>query len=635
MKKDHESYGCRYVNNTNHAAIKKMFRMARLTLFFCLLGLMQVTAKNSYSQLTRISLSAKDEKLEDIFETIENETEFYFLYNKDLVDVEQKASVNAENKTIKDVLDEVLADKDIHYSVYDRQIVLSNLENTNSSQNTTITVTGNVTDESGTPLPGVTVSIKGTTTGTVSDVNGKYILSKVPNDAILVYSFVGMRTLEVDVNQRSVINVTMEPTVIGLDEIVAIGYGTVRKADVTGSVASVSEDDFKDKTLTNISQALVGRVAGLDVVSSGNDPGAGAQIRLRGRRSFVASNDPLIILDGLPYYGSINDINPYDITNIDVLKDASSTAIYGSQGANGVIIITTKRGKIGKAKFSVESFGGVVAVHGKLPVYNGAEFAERGREAARAAGSYPDDGQIHDDYDQQLFTSSIEYDNMKAGNSVDWQDMLLQNGYQQKHQISVSGGSEAVKYNFAGNIYDEEGIIPTDKFSRFSLRSNLDFTISPKFTVGTSVMLQYNIRNSKIDAWKSFEEAWQASPLGTPYDEEGNPNFDPSNDGYRKNPLSDLLWDDYRSDYKRWSAFTHVFAEYKILPSLTYRLNLGANIDIGTEKTFAGPYTLSRRGDISNATIKNNVNTRNTYESILTFNKKINDHHIQITGVHS
>lgn len=630
MKKNY----CQLISVLKQAWRSKLFRIMRLACFLIVFSIVQVLAGSAYSQNTKLSLNLRDTSVKFVLQQIEDQSQFFFIYDATVVDVNKKVNIFADNELVTKILDELFEGSNIVYKINNRQIALTTNSLSSVSQQSH-TVSGKVTDSSGLPLPGVTVIIKGTTSGIITDNQGKYNLLNVPANATLQFSFVGMKTQEVQVSGKTGINVTMAEEAIGIEEVVAIGYGTMKKTDVTGSVASVNESDFKDKTLTNISKALVGQVAGLDVVSSGSDPGSGSQIRLRGRRSFVASNDPLIILDGIPYYGAINDINPYDITSVDVLKDASSTAIYGSQGANGVIIITTKRGRVGKAQFSVESFGGIVSIHGKLPVYNGAEFAERARESARAAGTYPNDGQIHDDIDKQIFTSSIEYDNMKAGNSVDWQDMILQNGYQQKHQISVNGGSEAVKYNFAGNIYDEEGIIPTNKFDRYSLRSNLDFTISSKFTVGSSVMMQYHINSSKLNSG-NFDEAYQQSPLGSPYESDGiTPRFDPNNDGYRKNPLSDLLWDDYRSHNKSWSAFANVYAEYKILPSLTYRLNLGANVDLGTNKLFAGPYTVTRRGDVSNATIDNNVNTRKTYESILTFNKKIKDHSIQLTGVHS
>ena len=612
----------------------KTFKLMKNTLLLMFITVLQVYASDTYSQNTKLSLALNNVTVADVLEEIQNKSEFYFLFNAKLVNVERKVTISVENEKISGILTSLFAGTEVNHVIYDRQIILTPSDITSLSEALQqIKITGTVTDEKRNPLPGVTVTIKSTTIGALSDASGKFTIDNAPQNAILIFSFVGMKTQEISASGKTSINVVMVEESIGLDEVVVIGYGTQKKKDITGSISSISQKDFADKPMSSVSQALVGRIPGLDVVSSGSGPGSSAVIRLRGRRSFVASNNPLVILDGVPYYGSINDINPYDIQSIDVLKDASSTAIYGSQGANGVILITTKRGQTGKAKFTIESYGGLTT-HEKIPVYNGAEFAERGREAARMAGSYPDDGLIHDDLDKLIFTSSIEYDNMIAGNSVDYQDLLLQNGYQQKHQISVVGGSEAIKYNFSGNIYDEEGIIPTNKFNRYSLRSNLDFTLSPKFTIGTSVLLQYNLRSRKLNT-SSLDEAVLQSPLGTPYNEDGTPNFDPNMDGYRIHPLADLEWDSYRYSDKGWDAFINVFADYHILPSLTYRLNIGADISLSKSASFAGPKSLSRRGNISSASLSDGESTRKTYESILTFNKAFGDHSLTVTGVHS
>lgn len=237
-----------------------------------------------------------------------------------------------------------------------------------------IAVSGTITSEAdGETLPGVTVVVKGTGTGTVIDVDGTYHI-EVPNeDDILIFSSIGYTTVELPVNGRSVIDVSLAEDLQNLDEVVVIGYGTQKSKDITGAVSSISEKDFADMPIQGMDEALAGRIPGLDVVSSGAQPDFNSQIRLRGNRSFTASNDPLIIMNGVPFYGSINDINPYDIQSIDVLKDASSTAIYGSRGANGVIIITTKSGEAGPPKFVLESYAGPKLPYGRLPYMNGAQ----------------------------------------------------------------------------------------------------------------------------------------------------------------------------------------------------------------------------------------------------------------------
>ncbi|MFW6370770.1 MAG: TonB-dependent receptor plug domain-containing protein [Bacteroidota bacterium] len=305
------------------------------------------------------------------------------------------------------------------------------------------TITGKVGGENMAPIPGATVVVKGTTIGTVTDVEGNYSLSIPVDSRVLVFSYIGMKTEEVTIGNQTNIDVQLYPDVVGLDEVVVIGYGTQQRRDLTGSVSSMSTEDVTAMPVSRLDEALQGSIPGLDVVSSGQNPGDGSQILLRGRRSFSASNAPLLILDGIPFYGDIKDINPYDIASIDVLKDASSTAIYGSRGANGVIIITTKRGGISKPKLSIDSFYGPTMIYGRLPYGTGDQYAERGREAYRAAGDYPDDGQPHPELDEQFFQPE-EWENMQKGTWTDYQDLLFQTGYKQKHQVGVDGGTAAL-----------------------------------------------------------------------------------------------------------------------------------------------------------------------------------------------
>src|SRR5690554_237746 len=332
-----------------------------------------------------------------------------------------------------------------------------------------LTISGTVTDKAGETLPGVGIRLKDSDIGASTDQNGNYSLSIPNGNGTLIFSYIGFNTQEVAVSGRSSINVELVESSTALDEIVVVGYGTQKRKDLTGSVSSVSADDFADMPVANISQALSGRLAGLDILSSDGSPGEASSILLRGQRSFTASNDPLIILDGMPFYGSINDINPYDINSIDVLKDASSTAIYGSRGSNGVIIITTKRGQTGKPRFLIESYAGIQSRYGRMPYADATQYAEWAREAFRASGGYPDPN-INPVYDANIF-DPIELETInEGGKGLDYQDLLLQNGHQQKHQLSIMGGSEAVRYNFATSYYNEEGII---QIGRASCRERL------------------------------------------------------------------------------------------------------------------------------------------------------------------
>ena len=495
------------------------------------------------------------------------------------------------------------------------------------------TVTGSVTAEAdGMGLPGVNVLVKGSSTGTVTDIEGSYSINVPDENDTLVFSSIGYLTQEVPVNGRSVIDISLAEDVQSLEEVVVVGYGTQKRSDITGSVASVSAEEIADIPMTNIGAGLAGRVPGLDIVSSGAGPGAENQILLRGQRSFTASNDPLIILDGSPYYGSLNDINPYDIASVNVLKDASSTAIYGARGANGVMIITTKRGSAGSPKFMLESFAGPQIRYGRLPYANGEQYAAIGREAYRAIGGYPEsETSVEDD---EVIFDAIEMEAIqRGGEGLDYQDLLFQQGHQQKHQLSVMGGSEAVKYNVTGSYFNEEGIIPGEVFNRYSLRSNLDFTLSSKVTAGTSILLNYTLNQRKTDG--ALAQVFQSSPLGKLYEEDGTPRFTATTDGLVLNPMADYLWDSYRWDNKRWGALINTFAQVHLLPELTYRLNLGTNFKFGNTKESAGYYSLTRNLGTPTAQIDNFFDNLLLYESILTYDKTFKgDHHLTLTAVH-
>ena len=492
-------------------------------------------------------------------------------------------------------------------------------------------IAGTVSDHNGVPIPGASVVEKNTTNGVAADFDGNYSITVSGPESVLVFTSVGFATQEITVGQTNTINVTLEEDTQSLDEVVVVGYGTQKRKDITGSVASVSTEDIADIPMTNIDDGLVGRIPGLDIVSSGGGPGSTNQLQLRGQRSFTASNDPLIILDGSPYYGSLNDINPYDIESVDVLKDASSTAIYGARGANGVIIITTKRGITGAPRFTLESYTGPVIAYGTIPYADAKQYAEIGREAYRAIGGYPEGG-TNDEFDEIIFDEIEIQAIQKGGKGLNYQDLLYRAGTQQKHQLTIRGGSENVKYNVTGSYFNNEGIIPGESFDRYSLRTNLDFTFSPIFTAGTSILLSNSLNQRKSSG--ALFQAFQSSPLGKLYENDGTPRFTATADGLVLNPLADYIYDSYRWDNKSWGGVLNVFAEAKILPELTYRLNLGTNFKLRTIKESAGFFSLDRNLGTPTAEVANSVDNLLLYESILTYNKLFNEkHQLTVTAI--
>ncbi|MBQ5452060.1 MAG: SusC/RagA family TonB-linked outer membrane protein, partial [Bacteroidales bacterium] len=353
---------------------------------------------------------------------------------------------------------------------------------------------GTVVSDTGEPLIGVTVQEQGTTNGTITDLDGKFSLNVAAN-AQLVFSFIGYETQTLPA--ASGMKVTMTEDTKAIDEVVVVGYGTQRKEAVTGSVASVKGDDMRAVAGSNITQSLQGRVAGVEMTQTSSKPGETMQIRIRGTRSLNASNDPLIVLDGIPFAGNLSDINPSDIKSLDILKDASATAIYGSRGANGVIIITTNRGSEGqKAQFSYNGYYGVKKLFSKFPMMDGEEFVKL-REAR---------GQ---------FKNSVDEAN---SNNVDWQDLYFETGMVTSHDIGVTGGTKAGSYSFGLGYYKEEAVVPSQDFSRFSLRGSVDQKLGDYFKVGFSTTNNYSITN---DCNQIFS-VLSASPIVNIYNEDGS-----------------------------------------------------------------------------------------------------------------
>ncbi|HCI54535.1 MAG TPA: TonB-dependent receptor [Bacteroidales bacterium] len=639
MKKVFKYYGFYKPNIKWH----KLLLTMRITFFLFFAGMISIIASPGYSQNTRISINMQDATVESVLNKIEDLSEYYFLFNQKLIDVERKVSIKAKDEPIKDILSELFP-KDVKFIVSDRQIVLtpvvesSKLEDILQQQQQR-RVTGVVRDENGNPLAGATVQVEGTSIGTLTDTDGKFSI-EIPNEsASLNISFVGYESQKMPVAGKITIEITLNLAVESLDEVVVIGYGTQKRRDVSGSVASVSKDVISSRPAARLEQALAGSIAGLDIRMTSSQPGAESKMLMRGKRSFQASNDPLLIVDGIPFYGDLNDISPYDVQSVDVLKDASSTAIYGSRGANGVIIITTKRGQINKPTFIWDSYAGPELKFGRIPLANAQQYAQWAREAYRTMGGYPDQATPDPEWDAKIF-DPIELETIRSGGpGIDYLELLTQNGFQQKHQLSVNGGTDHVKYNFSGNYFEQEGIVPDDIFTRITLSTNIDVNLSRKVTSGISLQTgktQQTRKTAREANWGgAYQRAVNATPLGRLKTPEGEDEWVLMSDALEYNPFTDYIWDCYRFRENNWNALINAYADFKIFPSLTYRISFGTTLRFNKSQEFAGYKSLVRHGGAPSAYKNDGNSTFVIYESILTYNKTFNDaHSLTITAVH-
>ncbi|MDF7810620.1 TonB-dependent receptor [Hymenobacter sp. YC55] len=519
------------------------------------------------------------------------------------------------------------------------------------AQQGTTQISGRIVDSKGAGLPGVTIQVKGTTAGTSTDPDGKYTVQVPAGGTALVISSVGLVAQTVNISGRTQINVTLQEDSQALADVVVVGYGTQKKSQTTGAISSVTSKEIAELPVTNARQALQGRAAGVDVIQSGSEPGGGVTVRIRGRRSINASNDPLYVVDGIPVAGGIDDINPQDIASLEVLKDASATGIYGSRGANGVVLVTTKRGKAGKTVVSYDAYAGFSKALGQVDVMNGSEFAEYKREAYRTAGIYLDNDPTTSD--QKTFTA-VELEGIAQGRSTDYQKLLLRTGSIQSHQVGVQGGSEKTQFSVSGNFFQEKGILKRTDFTRYTFRVNLDHQINDRIKIGTSTFGVYSINNGAdspinnpafdgfpnpnyvVRGFHPFGGALSENPLGRPFDDQGNIIFLPTPDGLRSNPASEVVKGANIAETKTVRIFNSVYGEWKILDGLKYRINFGPDFTNQRFGRFTGTLTNARRNGAPTARVENGQRFNYTIENILTYNKVFNTvHNLGITALHS
>lgn len=483
-------------------------------------------------------------------------------------------------------------------------------------------ISGTVYDSSAnTGISEVSVSVKGSTRGVLTNANGKYRIKANSSDK-LIFSTVGYQDQELTVGNRNVINVVLSgKSAILQDVIVNVGYGTQKRTDVTGSVASISSKEITELPLTNFQQALQGRAPGIDVVSNGTAPGSGVTVRIRGRRSFSAGNDPLYVLDGIPMTGDMTDINPNDIESMDVLKDASATAIYGSRGANGVVLITTKKGKTGKPVLSYSMYTGITTPQGKYNVMNGKEYEKYRIEAFRTIGQEPP-------------WAPIEVESMAIGRSTNWQDMILGNGFKQQHDLNISGGTDNTKYSVSGGFFNEKGVISLQDFTRYNLKISVSQNVGQKLKLGFSSFASLSKRNG--ENFSPLSDALNLSPLTVPYDSSGKLIFFPNpSETIMKNPLSDLVPGALVDETKQSRLFASLYAEYNITDNLSARVNFGPSLSTIRNGRFSASQTSLRSEGLPAASTMNSSEFSYTLENILNYKKKIGEHSFGATALFS
>ena len=590
----------------------------RCILFLMLVTVIQAYAENSYSQEVRLSMELNDVTVQDVLDEIENQSEFFFLFNRKLVDVNRKVDVSIENQDINEILAQVFQGSDVDYIMLDRQIVLSTSDHLNSAKSILQqrTVTGTIVDPEGEPMIGATISIKGTSVGTITNAEGRYSLSDVPDDATLVFSYIGMLTQEIEVGAQSVIDVAFSPDVLGLEEVVVIGYGTMKKSDLTGSVSSIKEDDIKSSPYTNVQLAMAGRTPGVEVIQSTGAPGAAVSLRIRGTNSIEGSNEPLYVIDGFPYSSSPTNLNTSDIKSIEILKDASATAIYGSRGANGVVLITTLEGFTGKTQVDFHMGYSVQTLIKKMDLMNASEYAQLHNEQAANDGVEP-------------YFTPAEITAFGAG--TDWQDLLFQNAPLLNTSLMVNGGTERTHFSVGGSVFLQDGIIKGSDYDRYSFRTKLNHDISEKFSVDVSLNTSRITSNRKDSGGGArgtslFNSAITSPPTAPPYNDDGSiydftplhPFVSPD----QRNPLYDI--EESHQTLKSTVALGTTSLSYKPIPSVTIKILGGLESRDDRNDNYQ---TLEDRNSSGRARVNTSQFTSLLNENTVSYNKTFADKH--------
>ena len=590
----------------------------------------------------KISFSLENERIKNVLHTIEKAADVKFTYSPQLIPAQQKISLTVRNETLKKVLDEILRPLNVGYEAIGNNIVLSRRlvseplpSATESGEAQAVleiaipapvilqTVSGTVTDENNNGLPGVSVVVKGTQNGTNTDANGKFRLSLLDAETILVFSFVGYLTQEVAVGNQTQLAVTMQADTKALGEVVVIGYGSQKKRDLTGSVSSITSKEIERVPVIGLDHALQGRASGVFVSNNNANPGGAVNIRVRGTNSIQGNNEPLYVIDGY-IGGNINTINPSDIAAIEVLKDASSTAIYGARGANGVIIVTTKTGKQGKNNLSFDTFYGFQSLTKKVNMMGSRDYANFINKLNADRGESPTYPNVND-----------------LKNDTDWQDEILRTAPWSQHSLSAGGGTGKITYYVSGAYINQRGIVQETGYERFNIRANIDANVTDNIKFGTRLGFSRIDRTQQSgeevgrndDTGHPVARSLVLPPTRSPRDADGNllVTIADANGTDRGNPLNDL-----RNIYQKLFNvnFTgNLYAELKFLKYLKFRTSVGFNV-VNEKQNRYKPSTVFETTTAfqNNASVDTKFNTGWLNENYFTYQRQMGRHALEATA---
>ena len=586
-----------------------------------------------------IRLSLEDIQVEKAFSIIEDLSGFSFVYSaKEMKDVDKVSTTN-KTQSLYDLLQSFSGqtnlqfrqvNNNIHVRIADSPSPMSkNIEEVLADVN----VSGVITDDEGSPLPGATITVQGSTRGTVSDLDGKYSLT-VEEGATLVFSYIGYKAQNVKVGNQSTLNIKLELDASALEEVVVVGYGEVKKSDLTGAVGSVDSEAIVRQNPVQAAKALQGQVAGVNVNKINSRPGSDYTIDIRGLQSIGFSNEPLVVIDGV-MGGRLNTLNPSDIASMDVLKDASSSAIYGARGANGVIIITTKKGVKGKTKVTYEGYAGVKTPAFLPDLMNAQEFYTAYNDVV-----------IAENPNAQVVWTTAQLDNVQSGRSVNWVDEVTAPSLQTSHVVALSGGNENTTHYFSTGYLNEKGNVLYTGYERFNLKGSMDSKLNNIVKVGFNTYYTYSILST--GSFETLRNAYRARPTGTIfYDDLTNPTEtnDKNVDGYAfwmgikdtqvNNPLTEVAAKNFQDETRVSNFLGNGYIELTPFEGFSYRSSLSASVFNSRRGEYRGADSKSRINKLPSAGNDFTFNGSYTWDNIINYKFKRGLHDFNITAVQS
>lgn len=618
----------KYVGNTYTLLLsdfKQIYRIMKLTLVLSFMFISGVFATNVSSQTAQVTIIENDIPVKEAISRIEAQTDYLFVYNYDNVDLSHRISLHESDVPVAQVLSKMFENTDVVYAMEGNNILLMKRTKSQESTQDQRTITGTVIDPQGVPVIGANILIKGSTTGVITDIDGNFSLT-VTSDAVLTISYIGFNTQEIAVGNKNNIRVTLSEDAQALSEVVVVGYGTVKKRDLTGAISRISADDVKGSTQGNLLEKMQGRVAGVLISNiGGSEPGGGVSVQIRGVSTFN-ENTPLYIVDGVPV-DNLNVINPNEIESIEVLKDASSSAIYGSRAAHGVVLVSTKKGKSDYQRVSLNAYWGAAQASNLPKMANADQYYDMVLEAHKNGNTPVNAG----------------LDALRAmGANTNWWEEITQGGLTQDYNLGITGGSDKLTYSSNIGYRDESGIIQNTGYKRYSYRLNTEYKYNEAITIGSNLSVSnYSKKGVYSDKGQYLYSAYILDPLTPVY----NPNADPLDPDYAINQYMNSTVNVYASNplaIINRQTFTdetllligNLYADIKIYKGLSFTSNLGINLNNNERRGFTHRYYLSAADNVPRGWVQNQTGKTNSFiwNNLLKYNQKFGSHTIDFVG---